>query len=180
MTGIWSTFELSEVFNVTDFFTCNNGGDTTEMAKSSGANKPPKRRSLYLPSDGEGTDKGKTTGNKASIEDNLILNRYAERIRSSAGTAISEKDLEDSNIGCRDDTETPVDISSASRTKTQCKGDLGTYSDIQSTCKSGESENDTLQERRKLEPSNQDVIVVVRRDAKNNTMAINFETRSIR
>lgn len=185
MNGIWDTFEIAEVLKAADFLTCGSGGDSTEINTISQAESLPKRRSLYLPGNEECSVKGKPIVKKADVEENLILNRYAPKSRSILRKSIPDKRQEESNIGCGNDTETPLGDSNSSRGEVLRENDLHTYSDVQSTCqsqgtghdRSQEVEKDVLPERRVFQPSYGNFILVVRRDVKNNTMAINFESK---
>lgn len=173
MKGIWDTFEIPEIANVAKFFTCG-GGESGEIS-SDGINPPkteskrPKRRSLYLPGNEEGSVKSKAI---VSIEENLILNRYAPKSRSIIGQPI----LEEEESACRDDTtEAPLNNSNSSRAQITSEHDTDSY--IQSTSRPFGHDRSLKQGAIIHEPNYGNIIVVVRRDVKNNTIAINFEEK---
>lgn len=181
MTGIWDTFEIPEVMMVADFFTCGSGGENTERTAASEVDNRtkmenrPKRRSLYLPSNEEGSVKSKATIN---IEENLILNRYAPKSRSIIEKSIPEEQQDESNTSmCRNDTETPLVTSDSSRAEvTTCENDRNVDSYIHD--RKREVEPNVIRPTQiQRAPNYGNVIVVVRRDVKNNTIAINFEEK---
>ena len=183
MKGIWDAFEIAEVVKFAELFSCGRGGESAEITTSSEGIYPPKienrlkRRSLYLPGNDVGSVRSKTTVN---IEEKLILNRYAPKSRSIIGKSIPEEE----ESTCRDDTaEAALNNSFSSRAHVTYENDM--HYGIQSTSqpfghdRMREIEKDAIlmQTQRQREPNYGNIIVVVRRDVKNNTIAINFEEK---
>lgn len=182
MNGIWTTFELSEAFKVVDYFTCKCTEESSKVSGSSTTKTGPKRRSLYLPNNGERTGKGKLASNKIDVEDDLILNKYAPKDRPSDEKSNSDKNVEEDNTICRNDnTEALVATSSIvpNGQSSLSKSGIDTHSEAKSICKLETYGRDKIRKEMTFKTSYEDnIIVVVRRDIKNNTMALNFEARA--
>jgi hypothetical protein len=169
MTGIWDAFELPELQKVANFFTCGSGGESAENDVNSKVETRPKQRSLYLPSDEERSVIGQPINNRRDVEEKLILNKYAPKSRSYIGRAISEQQREDTNSSYQNDTET----------SDQCEDVVKIYSDNRQFGhdRLPEDLHHSLSGICRLPPNYGNIVVVVRRDVKNNTIAINFETK---
>jgi hypothetical protein len=172
MTGIWHTFELPELQMVANFFTCGSGGESAEIDVNSKTADRPKQRSLYLPSDDERSVIGQSNNNRRDVEEKLILNRYAPKSRSFLGKANTEQQHED--------TGTSKSYQNDTETSDPCEDDVRIYFDFSRQFghdRIPEDIHQSLSGISRLPPTYGNIIVVVQRDVKNNTIAINFESK---